>query len=559
MLAKYAISTKLIFVVSFLILTMAVSGGLALIQMRMINSSAQEIQTEWLPSVRWIGEMRVQSARYRGVLRDHLVVAEADRASVDSNLAARKADYEKAAQNYEPLISSVAERELAEGIKTSWTKFIAAAEAVRAAALKGDLETAKAVNAKQVVMTGRAMDGLLSKLVELNDKGAEQASQSARDVYARGVQIALVILGLSLLAGVGSAAYLIRDIRSGIGSILKPMNALTSGDLSATIPHQGLRTEIGKIADALQIFKAALIAKTVSDAAAGQEAKIKADRATHIGHVTERFEGIIGEIVGTLSTASSELEVSATSLTQASEITMSLSDSATANSNSVSENIQSVAAATEEITATVHEISRQVQESSRIAADAVSQAQRTDESITRLTQATGRIDHVVKLITAIAEQTNLLALNATIEAARAGEAGRGFAVVASEVKALATQTSRATHEITAQIADMQTASADTAMSIRDISATIALMSNVSCAIAAAVEEQSAATQEIARSAQLSAQLSTQVAGEVMEVNQGSSQTSSASSHVLDASRSLSMQSIQLNTEVDKFLRDVRAA
>src|SRR5205807_3727615 len=122
-----------------------------------------------------------------------------------------------------------------------------------------------------------------------------------------------------------------------------------------------------------------------------------------------------------------------------------------------SANVQSVASATEEMTSSVNEISRQVQESSRIASEAVKQAQQTDGRINALSQAAGRIGDVVKLITAIAEQTNLLALNATIEAARAGEAGRGFAVVASEVKALASQTAKATEEISTQIGAMQSA------------------------------------------------------------------------------------------------------
>src|SRR5579872_3509618 len=101
-------------------------GGFAFLQMRAIDASAQEIQAHWLPSVRWIGEMRVQSARYRAVLRDHLTVSDADRADVDRNLAARKADFEAAAKSYRRLIASQNERELVDQLDRHWQEFIAA-------------------------------------------------------------------------------------------------------------------------------------------------------------------------------------------------------------------------------------------------------------------------------------------------------------------------------------------------------------------------------------------------------------------------------------------------
>ncbi len=527
--------------------------------MRTINMVAQDIHTQWLPSVRWVGEMRVQSARFRAVLRDHLIVPDSERADVDKNLVARKTDFEKAAKAYQSLVSSPAERELADQLEKQWQSFSAASVDVQSMANKGDIAGAKDVNAKKVVPIGRAMDATLAKLVELSDKGADAAGHSAEAAYSSAIRLMAAILGGAIVLGLGAAIYMTRDIRRGIGSILKPMGQLTDGELAVEIPHQGETTEIGLIASALQIFKDALIAKKTSDDMVRADTAVQAARAQRISAATGDFEAMISDMVGSLASASTELEASATTMTKTSDMTMSLSNSAASASRAVTENIQAVAAATEEITSSVNEIGRQVHESNRIAGTAVTQAQKTDASIAKLSLAASRINDVVKLITEVAAQTNLLALNATIEAARAGEAGRGFAVVASEVKALATQTTKATAEIDAQVADMQSATADTVAEIREISSTIMLISEVSSAIAAAVEQQGAATQEIARNVQQSAQLATQVASEVTEVSQGSSETSSASGQVLTAAQSLAGESDRLKSQVDKFLNTVRAA
>jgi methyl-accepting chemotaxis protein len=558
-LARLSISAKLFAIVAFLSLVIAAIGGFAFLQMRAIDASTQEIQAHWLPSVRWIGEMRVQSARYRAVLRDHLTVTDAERADVDKNLYARKADFEKAAKVYRPLITSPTERELVDQLERHWQEFIAASEEVRSHAIKGDLAGAKEINAKKVVPVGRAMDKALAGLVELNDHGAEAAGQSAEATYWRAIYLMSAILCGALVFGIGAAMFMSYDIRRGISSILVPMGRLVDGELSVDIPHQGETTEVGRIATALQVFKEALVAKKASDEAANAEKAVNLARAQRISSATADFEAMISELVGSLASSSTELEASATTLSSTADHAQDLATKVAGASEEASTNVQSVASATEELSSSINEISRQVQESARMGMAAVDEAGKTNDRVGELAKAAARIGDVVELINAIAGQTNLLALNATIEAARAGEAGRGFAVVASEVKALAQQTAKATSEIGQQIVDIQSATQDSVGAIKEIGGTIEKLSEISSAIASAVEEQGAATQEISRNVQQAAQGTHEVSSHITDVQRGASETGLASSQVLSAAQSLAADSVRLKTQVENFLNTVRAA
>ncbi|PDT83648.1 methyl-accepting chemotaxis protein [Bradyrhizobium sp. Y36] len=395
-------------------------------------------------------------------------------------------------------------------------------------------------------------------------RDAALAEAAERATAARNGALAMLALAgvavLALLGTLGGVTMMLRRrVVTPLGRIADVIGTLAAGQHEVEIPATGRDDEIGQVAGSLQHFKDSLLAKKAADEAAAVEADAKLRRSQRMDQVARDFEAMIGDVINTVSSASSELEASAGTLTSAADQSEKVTATVAAASEQASTNVQTVAAAAEEMASSVDEISRQVQDSARIAGEAVQQAGRTNDHVGELARAAGRIGDVVELISQIAGQTNLLALNATIEAARAGEAGRGFAVVASEVKALAEQTAKATGEISQQITGIQTATEESVGAIKAIGDTITRMSEIASAIASAVEEQGAATREISRNVQQAARGTQQVSASIVDVQRGASQTGSASSNVLASAKSLSGESTRLKIEVGKFLDAIRAA
>ncbi|HLG85464.1 MAG TPA: CHASE3 domain-containing protein [Bradyrhizobium sp.] len=409
----------------------------------------------------------------------------------------------------------------------------------------------------------KAMDGLRGVVKEMDNEersllsvraaaSEAAASQANMAMWAGGA----VTLVLSILGALGLTFAVTRPIQN----ITREMSVLATGDTSVAITGIERRDEIGNMAGAVQVFKTNMIEVERLKVAQQETERQNAERRkAEMIKMANDFEAAVGQIVGTVSSAATQLEASAGTLTMTAQRAQERSGLVASASEEASTNVQSVASATEEMASSVSEISRQVQQSAKMANDAVDQARKTNDRVSELSKAAARIGDVVELINTIAGQTNLLALNATIEAARAGEAGRGFAVVASEVKALAEQTAKATGEIGQQVAGIQAATQESVGAIREISDTIGKLSEISSTIAAAVEEQGAATQEISRNVQQAAQGTKDVSSNIIEVQRGASETGSASSQVLSSAKALSSDSSRLRSEVGKFLSSVRAA
>ena len=398
------------------------------------------------------------------------------------------------------------------------------------------------------IVEDRFSSDLLSRLDEL--QGEARSSL---------IQLAAIFAVLLILSAV-LCSIIVRGITRPLSAATTAIKGLASGDTSVEIDQRSRADEIGDIQSALVVFRDNMIEmdRLRADQERAKE-RAEAERKEAVMALADGFEGSVKVVVESVAQASEEVRAMAETAAANANDTQSRAGSVSAAAEQASGNVNTVASATEELNASVSEIGRQVQRASEIAAEGARQAGQTDHEVAGLVEAAERIGEVVSLIADIAEQTNLLALNATIEAARAGEAGKGFAVVASEVKSLANQTAKATDDISQQVSSIQQATSSAAEAIRAIGSTVGEINEIATAIASAMEEQGAATQEIARNVQEAAQGTQEVTSNITSVSNSAEEAGQAAGGMAEAARDLSKQSQTLATEVDNFVAKVRAA
>ena len=427
---------------------------------------------------------------------------------------------------------------------------------------EGGLPEARAFGDNDANRKARAaLNEQLKGLADNLNKEVASASDLIKTEYSGAIQNLASFLALGLLLGTAATAWVVKwQVLKPLRAITSTMKILSNGDLNVEIPFAESADEIGEMAASIHVFKSGMVETERLQQEKEQERKAsEVSRRSGVLAMAEDFERSVGDLVRGVAAAATEMQSTAEHMVDTSEGAGNKANTAAVAAQQTASNVQSVAVAIDELSTSFNEISKRIGESTEIISSAATQSNATTHEVQNLQHAATKIGEVVKLISDIAEQTNLLALNATIEAARAGEAGRGFAVVASEVKALANQTSKATGEISSQISEIQTVAKRSANAISGIAETINRVNQIATAIAAAVEEQTATATEIARNVSRAAEGTTDVTRNVVSVSHGAQETSAAASQVLSAAAELSKNGEALSGQVNRFLATVRAA
>ncbi len=407
----------------------------------------------------------------------------------------------------------------------------------------------------------KALQESLGKYTSLQETAMAPLADRAEELRVQTTTIIIATTIIGLLIGIGIALYVgVITMSRPIARISTALKKVASGDLDVEVEQKLGNDEIGDLWRSTDRLLVELRdAERMREEQAASAIRMEEEKRKVMRDLADRFDREVSGVVRTVAAAVSQLEGSASTMNSSADETSRQSTIVAAAAEQATSNVQIAASAAEELAASVREIGAQVSTAAKIAGEATEQASGTVDVVRGLSASAERIGKVVNLITDIAAQTNLLALNATIEAARAGEAGRGFAVVAMEVKTLAEQTSKATDEISSQIAAVQGATGEVVRAIEGISGTIRRIDEISASIAAAIEEQGAATGEIAQNVHQAAQGTLEVSSSITTVSSAAADTGRVSGEIVRSASDLASQADSLRTQVDSFIERVRAA
>ena len=506
-------------------------GMFSLLQMSEMRKQSAAVDSNWLPSVMALGELSQDSQRLRALTLRMLVSQDA--ATVQASLRTveeLRAKLGQAEANYEKLISSDEERALYDRFKQAKTGYLGEQEKITAFVRQDDFEQAKGVMSGTINQHADDISRALTALAALNRSGAADAATQSIAVFESARVWGIVMMLVAALITVALAMLLTRSIVAPLSEAVQVAEVVASGDLTRSIEAEG-KDEPARLLLVLR--------STIQGIA---------DSSNQLASASEELHAVTEDATRGLHQQNTEIEQAATAVNEMTAAVEEVARNAVSTSEASRESNVTAQQGREQVRQTVDSISLLSDDVGTTAAEVEQLAERVRE-----------ISKVLDVIRSIAEQTNLLALNAAIEAARAGEAGRGFAVVADEVRALAHRTQQSTQEIEQMIGGIQDGSERAVTSMQSSNGRARSTLEVAQAAGVALEQITQAIASInernlviASASEEQAQVAREVDRNLVNIRDLSMQTSAGADQTSAASQELSRLAVDLNGLVARF-------
>lgn len=449
MLRKLNIGIRTTLSFSIILILMIITSLFALQQISNVRASAEEIEKNWMESIYQLGNVTEHMLTLRIHTVEVMGAGSAEKVkSILSESPQLVADLQKSQKKYQALISSSEERNVYQNLESELQEYLQARSQMIERKASG--QPTDPANMNAISRTGDQISDNLARLKDLNHQGAAESSAQASQQYEDAkVAVALLIVTSSLLT-ILLAALITRSLTQPIQAALGAAERIAQGDLTQEITVEG-KDEPAQLLNAVTHMQKAL----------RQVIQQILETSSQLASASTQLQAATDDNTRNLHQQSDEVEQAATAIT---EMTTAVEE--------VANNATSTSEASQESEKTAYRGRTQVQDTAHEIKELVANMSQTSSTMEDLAEKAQSISTVLDVIRKISEQTNLLALNAAIEAARAGEQGRGFAVVADEVRALAQRTQDSTTEIEQIISSIQNGTQDAVEAMRDSNARV---------------------------------------------------------------------------------------